>query len=448
VSAESSTPSPPAKTGFAAHFLRPHVVFMLLLGFAAGLPFLLIFGTLSIWLREAGIERTEIGLLSYVGLIYTLKFIWAPVLDAVKIPVLSSWLGRRRSWMLVAQSGIMIALLLMAEHDPADGVLAMALIALFLAFCSATQDIVIDAWRIEAAPLSEQAVMSASYQLGYRLGAIASGAGALYIAEYASWGIAYCAMAALMGVGVVSALCAANTDKEASAEQLILDAHARRVSERMGGGSRRRAVMAWLYKAVVAPFADFVSRHRWNAALILAFIGAYRLPDFVMGVMAGPLYVDLGFAKSDIANVVKLYGLGMTIVGAFAGAASGLRFGLMRTLLLGVLAASFTNLLFAWLATKGTNLHALAFVISIENFAGGFAGTALIAYMSSLTSSTFTATQYALFSSFYALPGKLLGGMSGYMVDSMGYVSFFLMTAALGVPAVVLLVIVMRRVGR
>jgi MFS transporter, PAT family, beta-lactamase induction signal transducer AmpG len=410
-------------------FFRPHVVFMLFLGFAAGLPFLLVFGTLSIWLREAGVQRAEIGLLSYVGLIYTLKFVWAPVVDSVRLPVLSGWLGRRRAWMVLAQSGIVAALLLMAQQDPANGVLGVAAVALFLAFCSATQDIVIDAWRIEAAPDREQAVMSASYQLGYRFGLIGSGAGALYMADFYSWSTAYNAMAGLMLLGLFAALFAVNTDRL----KPVVDP----------GG--KRTFTEWVGQAIVAPFADFIRRNRWNAVLILALIGAYRLPDFVMGVMAGPLYVDLGFAKADIANIAKIYGLAMTIAGAFAGGICGLRLGIMRTLVIGVVSASFTNLLFAWLATQGPDLTALTLVISIENFAGGFAGTALIAYMSSLTSAQFTATQYALFSSFYALPGKLLGGMSGFIVDAIGYVPFFLMTAGLGVPALVLVLIAIRR---
>ncbi len=414
-------------------FLHKRVFLMLLLGFAAGLPFLLVFSTLSLWLREVGIERSSIGLLSYVGLIYTLKFIWAPVLDAVQVPVLTRFLGKRRSWMVVAQCGIIGALFLMSGRDPADNILAVAAAALFLAFCSATQDIVIDAWRIEAAPANEQAVMSASYQLGYRLGAIASGAGALYVAEFSSWETAYQSMAVFMLIGLAAAFFAPNTDQP--------------VTEALEGHPAQTPQFqqkSWLYRAVVAPFADFIVREKWNGLLILALIGTYRLPDFVMGVMAGPLYIDLGYSKSDIANVVKFYGLWMTILGAFVGASFGLRFGLMRTLLVGAIAAALTNVLFAWLAVQEPRLSALALVISVENFASGFSGTALIAYMSSLTSTRFTATQYALFSSFYALPGKLMGGMSGIMVDSMGYVSFFLMTASLGIPALLLVLWAMR----
>ena len=457
-----------ARAAFQA-YLKPRIALMLTLGFSSGLPFLLIFGTLSAWLREAHISRTDIGLISYVGLAYTIKFLWAPVIDQVRVPVLGRLLGKRRAWMIVAQCAIAASLVAISFCDPTRTLSPIAIAAVVLAFSAATQDISIDAWRIEAAPEAEQGAMAAAYQLGYRLAIIASGAGALYIAQYVSWHAAYLSMAALMGLGVGAVLLAPRVERnvahvagEEAIEHLVEEMHLK--------GATARA-LAWLYRAAVAPFIDFVSRHGWTALLILALIGAYRLPDFVMGVMANPLYIDLGFSLATIATVVKFFGVWMTILGAIIGGLAVARFGILRALLIGGAGTATGNLIFAWLATQGSHVSALAVAISAENFAGGFAGTALIAYMSSLTSHAFTATQYALFSSAYALPGKLLGGLSGVFVDwftahpqiagavigasaasahakTVGYVPFFLCTAALTIPAILLTVVVMRREGR
>ena len=405
---------------------------MLVLGFSAGLPFLLVFGTLSAWLTEAGVSRTEIGLLSYVGLAYTLKFVWAPVMDRLNLPGLTRFFGRRRAWMLIAQLGIMCGLMGIATSDPSETVLITAAFALLTAFSSATQDIAIDAWRIEAASDERQGAMAAAYQLGYRFALIGSGAGALYLAEYVSWFAAYAAMAGLMGLGMLGALLAPRVGDASEAED------ASYAEEEGSDASALVRAGHWLRRAIVSPFVDFFARYRWEALLILAMIGAYRVPDFVMGVMANPFYLDLGFSKADIANIVKLYGIWLSIAGAFAGGAVVAWAGLLPTLVVAGIAAAVTNLIYAWLSTQGANLGALTLAISAENFAGGFAATALIAYMSSLTSTAFTATQYALFSSFYALPGKILGGLSGVMVDGWGYFAFFSVTAALGIPAVLL----------
>jgi PAT family beta-lactamase induction signal transducer AmpG len=462
--------SPPGRARAALQaYLKPRIALMLTLGFSSGLPFLLIFGTLSAWLREAHISRTDIGLISYVGLAYTIKFLWAPLIDQVRVPVLGRLLGKRRAWMIVAQCAIAASLVAISFCDPTRTLSPIAIAAAVLAFSAATQDISIDAWRIEAAPEAEQGAMAAAYQLGYRLAIIASGAGALYIAQYVSWHTAYLAMAALMGLGVGAVLLAPRVERdvdhvagEEAVERFVQEMHVK--------GAAARA-FAWLYRAAVAPFIDFVSRHGWTALLILALIGAYRLPDFVMGVMANPLYIDLGFSLATIATVVKLFGVWMTILGAIIGGLAVARFGILRALLIGGAGTATGNLIFAWLATQGSHVSALAVAISAENFAGGFAGTALIAYMSSLTSHAFTATQYALFSSAYALPGKLLGGLSGVFVDwfaahpgiagtiigagaasahakTVGYVPFFLCTAALTIPAILLTVVVMRREGR
>jgi PAT family beta-lactamase induction signal transducer AmpG len=441
---------------------------MLALGFSSGLPFLLVFGTLSAWLREAGISRTEIGLMSYVGLAYTIKFLWAPLIDQIRLPLLSNLVGKRRAWMLLAQAVIAGALVFISFCDPHASLMPLAIGAVVLAFASATQDISIDAWRIEAAPKADQGAMAAAYQLGYRLAILASGAGALYVAQFFSWHLAYLSMAGLMLLGVLAVLIAPRIEEQAVS--VAGQAAAEQAAKNLGLSGGIGDAFVWIYRAAVAPFIDFFGRHGWTALLILALIGLYRVPDFVMGVMANPLYIDLGFSLAEIASVVKVFGVWMTIAGALVGGIFVARFGILHTLLIGACAVAAGNLIFAWLATQGPHIEALTVAISAENFAGGFAGTGLIAYMSSLTSTTFTATQYALFSSFYALPGKLLGGLSGAMVDwysahpgvaasmvgqgtvdamakTAGYVPFFVSTAAMAIPALILIFIVMRREG-
>ncbi len=440
-------------------YTERRTLIMLLLGFSSGLPFLLVFSTLSLWLREAGVSRTEIGLMSYVGLAYTIKFIWAPVLDQLRVPILGNLLGKRRAWMLVAQAGVALSLVVMSFCDPHVSLTPIAVFALMLAFSSATQDIAIDAWRIEAAEDEKQGALAAAYQLGYRIAIIASGAGALLIAEAVSWHMAYLAMAALMSVGVGAALVAprvAESEAPVVGEETI-----ERLARRLHLSGEAGSAFEWIYRAVFAPFIDFFSRFGWQALIVLALIGLYRVPDFVMGVMANPLYVDIGFDKTEIAGVVKLFGVWMTILGAIVGGLAIAGLGTLRALLLGALAASLTNFMFIWLAMRGHDLFGLTVTISAENLSGGFAGTCLIAYMSSLTNHEFTATQYALFSSVYALPGKLLGGLSGYMVDSwsapgglhdtllvaapgltaktVGYVPFFATTGLMGLPAILLI---------
>ncbi|WP_293508647.1 MFS transporter [Parvibaculum sp.] len=444
-------------------YAEPRMLIMLLLGFSAGLPYLLVFSTLSAWLREVGVTRTEIGLLSYVGLAYTIKFLWAPLLDRIRLPVLDRLLGKRRAWMIFAQAVAAAALVVISFSDPAVSLVPVVFGALVLAFASATQDISIDAWRIEAAPEEKQGAMAAVYQLGYRFALIGSGAGALYIAHFISWQAAYLAMAALMLVGIGAALLAPRLP-EAQAPIIGEEAMAE-IAHRFHMQGPFEAAFAWTYRAVIAPFVDFFGRYGWWSLAMLALIGLYRVPDFVMGVMANPLYIDIGFSLSTIATVVKVYGVWMTIAGAVVGGLAVARFGIMRTLLAGALAATLTNLVFVWLAMQGANTTALAITISAENFSGGFAGTCLIAYMSSLVNHQFAATQYALFSSAFALPGKILGGLSGVMVDwyavrpaiaealvgvapgltpaTVGYVPFFISTALMGVPAILLILLVM-----
>ena len=396
------------------------IALMLPLGFSCGLPFLLVFGTLSAWLAEAGISRTEIGMLSWVALAYSFKFLWAPVVDRYDVPGLGRLLGRRRGWMALAQIVTALGLVGIASSSPQASLSATVAAALLVAFASATQDVVVDGWRINAAATERQGMMAASYQLGYRLALICAGAGALYIAEFVNWRSAYLAMAALMGVGLTGTLLAPRVDDGATVGRASFGA------------------------AIAEPLADLFRRKGLILIPILALIACFRLPDFVAGVMANPLYIDLGFSKVDIANVSKLYGVWIGIVGAFAGGLALTRIGLWWSLLIGAFIAAASNLMFAWLALAGADHTLLVLSISIDNFASGFAGSALIAYMSGLTSPGFAATQYALLSSLYALPGKLIGGASGAVVDAYGYPLLFTATASIGIPLVILCLVVRR----
>ncbi len=425
---------------------QPHVRVMLLLGFASGLPFLLSVGTLGAWLATAHIDVKTIGLMSLANIPYSLKFLWAPLVDNTPLPILHRLLGRRRSWMLASQAGIVAALAGLSQCDPARDLETMIWFAALLAFSSATQDIAIDAWRIEAARREEQPLMAGVTQLGYRLGLLTAGAGALYLATRPSWGGAYLWMAAAMGVGALGALLARRTPEPAgpaAGEETVASAAAAiGLKGRLGEATR------FLYRVIGAPFVDFFSRNGlWPSILILLVITLYTLPDRVMGVMANPFYIHQGFTTDDIATVSKLYGIWIGIAGALLGGLIAVKLGPQKTLLFGCALGAASNLAFAWLATQGTSVPAFYVAITLENALGGFSGTALIAFLSQQTSAAFSGTQYALFSSFAALSGKLVGGLSGYLVEKLGgYFEFFVATALMGVPAVIL-VLVLIRVG-
>ena len=426
----------------AAAYKHPRVLAMLFLGFSAGLPFMLVFSTLSAWLREVGVERATIGMLSWVGIIYSIKFFWAPVVDRLRLPLFHRLLGRRRSWMLLAQVGIAVGLFNMAHLNPVGHLGAMAALALLVAFSSATQDVAIDAWRIEAVPQSMQGVMAAAYQLGYRIAIMVASAGALWIAADFGWTAAYTAMAVMVGVGIVTTLLIPEPQPRVAQQTL---AQEQRVIDWLERKAHWPAAMqqvgSWFVGAVVCPFVDFFTRYgKRLAVLMLAFIASYRLTDFTMGVMANPFYLDVGYTLKEIAAVAKGYGVIMSILGTILGGVAVARLGTVRSLVVGSLLVIGSNLLFMTLAFQDDpNLVGLAVVISADNLAMGVAGTALIAYLSSLTSASYTATQYALFSSMYALPGKLLMGTSGFVVDAVGYPWFFVYTSSLGIPALVML---------
>ncbi len=400
------------------------VVLMLAFGYSAGLPLLLVFGTLSAWLRESGVPVTTIGLFSWLALAYSFKFLWSPLVDAFDVPLLSRLVGRRRAWMMTCQVLVAVGLIGIGFSDPGVNIAVTAVFTFLVAFGSATQDVVVDGWRIDAAATSRQGIMAASYQLGYRLALICAGAGALYIAEFVDWRAAYVSMASLMSVGLVASLLAPVVDRPPGADR---------------NGERNGPAKPFSFAdAIRAPLTDLYKRKGALLIPILALVALYRLPDFVAGVMANPLYIDLGFSKAEIASVSKLYGVWIGMVGAFVGGLLVPKFGLRLTLLIGAVVGAGSNLMFSWLAFEGARLDLLILAISIDNFSGSFAGTALIAYMSGLTGAGFAATQYALLSSLYALPGKLVGGVSGFVVASFGYAVFFALTAAVGIPVVLL----------
>lgn len=427
-------------------YLEPASLRMFALGFSAGLPLLLVLGTLSFRLREAGLDRTTIGYLSWVGLAYGFKWCWAPLVDRLPIPLLTRAMGRRRSWLLLSQLAIMVSLVGMALADPRSGLTLVVWCALAVAFASATQDIALDAFRIESADVRHQGALAATYQTGYRLAMIWAGAGVLWIAarsevapavpavgaapgvlyQQAAWSTAYLVMAASMLVGVLTVL------------------FSREPAHVVLPPSRNAA--EWLRSALVEPFADFLKRYGKQALLILALIGVYRISDVVMGIMANPFYVDMGYTKDEVAAVTKIYGVIMTLVGAFIGGALSLKLGVMRVLMLGAVLSAASNLLFAWLAGHGHDVVALIFVISADNLSAGVASAAFIAYLSSLTNVSYSATQYALFSSMMLLAPKWLAGYSGAFVDAFDYPTFFISTACLGVPVLFLIWLAMRHV--
>ena len=418
---------------------RYQTVNIFILGFCSGLPLLLIFGTLSFWLREAGISRSHIGLFSLIGLIYGLKFLWAPLTDHLSIPILSQYLGKRRAWLCFSLSLTVGGLLGIAWQDPQNSLHLLVWFSLLTAIASATFDINVDAFRIESAAVRLQGIMAAAYQAGYRLAMFVASAGALMLAavfsdhnlnyDYLSWKQTYIVMAVLSATGLL----------------LILRMHEPPDSDQVKKSppSVVASVPTKLYQMFVLPFTDFWQRYGWYTLLILGFISCYRIADIVLGVMANPFYVDMGFSKVDIATVSKSYGIIITLVGSFLGGFLLTRFHMLSILLLGVLLTALTNLLFAVLALTGNHLWGLIMVISADNLSAGIATSALIAYLSSLTNRHFTATQYALFSSVMLILPKFIAGFSGFIVDAAGYPVFFTLTSFMGIPAAILVILLM-----
>lgn len=428
-------------------YCRKPVVAMLFLGFSSGLPFYLVFSTLSAWLRIAGIARSTIGMLSWVGILYSIKFVWAPLVDRLQLPVLQRILGRRRAWMLLAQIGIAVGLFDLSQGDPAAGVRSVALGALFVAFCAATQDIALDAWRIETGTLETQGPMLGAYQVGYRIALITGSAGALKLAAEAGWHISYSAMAVLVAIGVVTTLLVAEPQPRVSRESNVREEHVIQwLEERADWPQPLLNAGEWVMSAVVCPLLDFFGRYGVTlAALTLIYIGSYRLTEFAMGSMANPFYIDHGYKLTEVARIVKIYGLSAAIVGVLLAGLIIPKIGLLRSLVLGSALIMLSNLSFSALASTGTpTLVGLGAVNVLDNFAQAVQGTALIAFLSGLTSPKYTATQYALFSSLYALPGKILEGFSGFIVEHIGYPAFFVYTASLSLIGLFMLYVLTR----
>ena len=429
------------------------VLAMLLLGFSSGIPIYLVGNTLSLWMRREGIELSTIGFVSWVGLAYSLKFLWAPLVDKADAPLLGRLLGRRRGWMVLSQVVVMAGLVGMAAIRPGgeapvvagwaiDHLAVFGAMALVVAFASATQDIVIDAWRIESADSSEQlGLLTSSSALGYRTALLVTDALLLILAAHAGWPLSYVVMAVLMLVGTAAVMMA----PEPARSQL---------------GAAAQIAPVWtargLFDAIVNPFAQFFRTHRSSALLMLAAISIYRLADFVMGPMANPFYVDLGIGEETVGTVRGSIGLVATFIGIAGAGIVAVRYGVMAALVVGAILGPGSNLAFAWLAFAGNDIGVFTAAMAIDNVSGGFAGTALIAYMSSLTSIGYTATQYALLSSFYALLGKVLKGFSGVAVESLaqgrtlleGYGLFFIGTALIGIPVLLLCLLLMRQQRR
>ena len=414
------------------YYLQKNVLVIFFLGFSSGLPFPLVYSTLSLWLSQAGVELSTVSTFAWLGFAYSFKFVWAPLVDSLKIPLLTGLLGRRRAWMLVAQISIGASLLVLAGVDPIENIEAFAFVAVAVALSSATQDIVIDAYRIECAESKMQGVLAAAYQYGYRVAMLVGGAGAIAIAEFAPWSVAYTAMAGCVAIGILATFWC--DEPAVQARQLIYT-----------GMSIAEKVAKWFTHAIAEPFGDFFKRYGMFAMVMLAFILFYRLSDYVLGILANPFYSEIGYTNLQIALIAKGYGLWVGLVGIGAGGWAVVKYGVARCLVIATILIASTNLFFAAMVIVGPEPWMLAVTISADNLAQGLSGTVLIAYLSSLTNLSFTATQYALLSSFMSMLGKFSAGYSGDVQESIGWLGFFLYAAALGIPAIILAFVVAKR---
>jgi len=419
------------------------VLSLLFLGFSSGLPLALTGATLAARLSQAGVSLTEIGLFGLVGIAYTLKFVWSPVVDRMPLPLLTRRFGRRRGWMLLAQAALIIGIAGMAPVDPAapDGLTRTVMWALVVAFASATQDIVIDAYRTEILEDAKLGAGAANLVFGYRIAMLASGGGALIIAAFGGWTMAYAAMAVAMLVGVATVLLNPEPAVRATVESERLEAA---VATRFAAAPAGvRAVATWLHGAVICPFAEFMTRPGW--IVILLFIVLYKYGDALLGFMATPFYLRIGFSLAEVGVISKGWGLAMTLAGAGLGGWMVARYGILKSLLIcGVLQAA-SNLVFAAQAWVGYSLPMLTVTIGVENLTGGMGTTAFVAYMSSLCNVAYTATQYALLSSLMAAARTVLAAGGGWLADQTGWVSFFLLTTVAALPGLLLLLWMMRR---
>lgn len=396
---------------------------MVFLGFSAGLPHPLLFATLTLWLASAEVSISEITMFGWVGIIYAIKFLWAPMLDRLRLPGLTSLIGQRRSWMLLTQVIILIGLIYMSFLQPESDLIFLAYMSIVVAFASASQDVAIDAYRIEIAESKFQAVLGASYQLGYRISALTSGAGALYLASFYDWKLTYQIMSMFMLVGIMTVIMIPESTKP----------------------FEKNNNSGWLKKTLIEPFAEFFKRNGYWSLFLLMFIAIYRVSDLIIGIAANPFYADLGFNLSEIATVTKVFGFTITIIGAFIGGLTVARFGISNLLIISSILLTVTNLFFLFLNNAGPSLPALVLTISADNFALGFSGTVFIAFLSSLTSRYFTASQYALFTSVMFLPGITLSGFSGQIIESGGWSTLFIYSALLGIPSIVCSLLIVKK---
>jgi PAT family beta-lactamase induction signal transducer AmpG len=412
--------------GSLAIYREPRLLAILLMGFASGLPLALTGATLGVWLAEAGLSLTAIGLFALVGTAYNFKFVWSPVIDRLPLPVLTRLLGRRRSWAVFIQALLGLAIFGLGFADPRVDPWWTAFGAVAVAFLSASQDIVIDAYRVELLEEREQAAGAAATQVGYRFGILASGAGALYLATFFGWQTTFAVMGCLMGVGIATVLMTREPERSAAV------------------APPRKGLAAWLQDAVVAPFADFVTRPNWS--LILVFVVLYKLGDALAGTVSSPFYVAMGFSKIEIANVSKIFGVVSTLVGVALGGIVTYRLGLLRGLMVCGVLQMLSNLMFAIQAVVGYDIPMLMATIAVENVTGGMGSAAFVAYLSSLCSVSYTATQYALLSSLAATARTMLSSSGGWLAETLGWVPFFGLTVLAAVPGLLLLVWISRNV--
>ena len=416
--------APPAGSGTTSHLKQllsdRSIGAMLGLGFSSGLPFLLVYVTQSAWLSEAKVPIGILGLMSELTLAYKFKFLWAPFLDRYDAPLFSRLLGRRRGWIVLSQIAVMLTLAGVAFGDPAHWLAWTVVFSLALGFAGATQDVVIDGWRITVAPVERQALLSSWSEVGWRLGNLAAGAGALYLADAYGWRAAYLCMAALMAPGMAAALLAPEPESDKAA-------HAAAARARIS-----------LVETVVAPIRDLVTRLGPLAVPVLFMVAGFRMPGYVSSAMAIPLFKSLHYSNSDIATVTKLFGFGVALGGTFLASYIVPRIGIMASLLAGTIFGSASHLSLAYLAVHGDHgggeFWTFALAVSVDSFAYAFASIVLITYMSSLTATEHAASQYALLTSLCALPGSLLAGMSGFVIERTGFEWFFVGTSLIGVP--------------
>ncbi|MBH89627.1 MAG: MFS transporter [Magnetovibrio sp.] len=425
-------------------YLERRVFVILLLGFSSGLPLLLVFQTLSAWLEESEISLTTIGWFSLASTAYALKFLWAPLVDRVPLPFLTNFFGQRRAWMIFSQLLIAMSMLGLGQSDPALDLWVVALWAVALAFASATQDIAVDAYRIESLDEEQMGAGSANYVLGYRIAMLTAGAGALFIADIWGWYVAYALMAILMSVGLLTVLFSPEPKSRFGVETAT---QMQKITDFVSWYAHLpfflRSVIVRLYEAVICPFSDFMSRPHW--AMILLFVALYKYGEALLGIMANPFYLDIGFSKSEIAAVSKGYGLTMTLVGGYLGGILVARYGIMKALLYAGILQCIANLAFTAQALIGYSVPMLAITISIENLTAGMATTAFIAYLSSLCNIAYTATQFALFTSLMNVARTVFASGGGWLADNMDWSIYFLLTTFAAIPGLVILVWLIKR---